>query len=63
MKTAVYAALVVWLCGFLFYLDWLYLGMMSAGLYALTSLVMIVTLIIAAGVGGKLYTEGGPATS
>ena len=28
-KTAVYAALVVWLCGFLFHMDWLLVGMMT----------------------------------
>ena len=59
MKTAGLAAFVVWLCGFLFYLDWLYLGMMSPGLYALTSLVMIITLLIAAGVGAMIYKEEG----
>src|SRR5687768_889390 len=59
MKTAALAAFVVWLCGFLFYLDWLYLGMMSPGLYALTSFVMIITLLIAAGVGAMIYKEEG----
>jgi hypothetical protein len=62
MKTAALAAFVIWLCGFLFYLDWLYLGMMSPGLYALTSLVMIVLLLIAAWVGGMIYKEEGTAT-
>jgi len=33
MKTATYAALVVWLCGFLFYLDWLYVDMMTPATY------------------------------
>jgi hypothetical protein len=59
MKTAAYAALVVWLCGFLFYLDWLYLGMMSTGSYVIVSCVMLVTLLIAAGIGGMLYKEDG----
>lgn len=61
MKTAALAAFVVWLCGFLFYLDWLYLDMMSPGLYALTSLVMIVVLLVAAAVGGMIYKEEGTA--
>ena len=56
-KTAMYAAFVVWLCGFLFYLDWLYLGLMSAGLYAIVSIAMLITLAIAAWVGGMLYKE------
>lgn len=61
MKTAVMAGMVIWICGFLFYLDWLYLGMMSPGLYAMTSAVMLVILIAAAGVGGMLYKEEGSA--
>lgn len=59
MKTATYAALVIWLCGFLFYLDWLYLGLMSTGMYAIVSVVMLITLLIAAGVGGMIYKEEG----
>lgn len=62
MKTASYAAFVVWLCGFLFYLDWLYLGLMSPGMYAIVSVVMVITLLIAAGVGGWLYKEEGGTT-
>ncbi len=58
LKTAALAAFVIWLCGFQFYLDWLYLGMMSAGMYAMVSVAMIVTLLIAAAVGGALYKEG-----
>jgi len=63
MKTATYAALVVWLCGFLFYLDWLYVGLMSAGMYAIVSAVMFVTLLLAAGIGGKLYSEDAGASA
>jgi hypothetical protein len=59
MKTAAYAALVIWICGFLFYLDWLYVEMMTVATYAIVSVVMIVTLLLAAWVGGKLYTEEG----
>jgi hypothetical protein len=57
MKTAVYAALVVWLCGFLFHLDWLLSGMMTQGTYMLATIVALIQLIAAAGVGAKLYTE------
>jgi hypothetical protein len=59
MKTALLAALVVWFCGFVFYLDWLYLGMMLASTYAIVSLAMIITLAIAGWVGGMLYREDG----
>ena len=60
-KTAMLAAFVIWLCGFLFYLDWLYLGMMSVSLYAMMSIAMIITLAVAAWLGGMLYKEEGTA--
>ena len=60
-RTAMFAALVIWLCGFVFYLDWLYLGMMSAGLYAIVSIAMVITLAIAAWLGGMIYKEEGTA--
>ncbi len=59
MKTAGLAALVIWLCGFLFYLDWLYMGMMTPATYAMVSVAMLVTLMIAGWVGGMLYKEEG----
>ena len=58
-KTAMLAAFVIWLCGFLFYLDWLYLGTMSVASYAIVSVVMMITLAVAAWVGGMLYKEEG----
>jgi hypothetical protein len=57
MKTAMYAALVVWICGFLFHLDMLILGMITAGTYAIASIVALVQVIASAGVGGMLYKE------
>ena len=60
-KTAMYAAFVIWLCGFLFYLDWLYLGMITAATYAMMSVAMVVTLAIAGWVGCMLYKEEGAA--
>ena len=62
MKTAALAAFPVWLCGFLFYLDWLYLDMMSPTTYALMSIMMIIILLIAAGLGAMIYKEEGAAT-
>ena len=58
-KTAMFAAGVVWIFGFLFYLDWLYAGMMTPATYAIVSVVMIVTLAIAAWAGAMLYKEEG----
>ena len=60
-KTAMISAAVVWIFGFLFYLDWLYAGMMTAATYAIVSVVMIVTLAIASWVGCMLYKEEGTA--
>jgi hypothetical protein len=57
MKTAVYAALVVWLCGFLFHMDWLLVGMMTPATYMLATVAALVQLIPAAGVGAMLYKE------
>jgi hypothetical protein len=58
MKTATYAALVVWLCGLFFHVDWLLVGMMTPATYAMASAVALVQVIAQAGVGGMLYQEG-----
>lgn len=62
VKTAVYAALVVWVCGFLFHLDWLLVGMTTYATYALASIVALVQVVAAAWVGAMLYTESGAVT-
>jgi len=59
MKTAIMAAIPVWVCGFLFYLDWLYMEMMTPATYAIVSVVMAITLAIAAAAAGALYREDG----
>ena len=56
-RTAIFAAMGVWLCGFLFHMDMLILGMVSQQTYALASLVALVQLIASAWVGGMLYKE------
>lgn len=58
-KTAMISAFTVWIFGFLFYLDWLYAGMMLPATYAIVSVVMMVTLAIASWVGCMLYKEEG----
>jgi hypothetical protein len=57
MKTATYAALVVWVCGFLFHLDLLILGMITPGTYAMASIVAFIQVLATAGIGGMLYKE------
>ncbi len=59
MKTATYAALVVWVCGFLFHMDWLIAGLMTPATYAMATAVALVPVVAAAGVGGMLYKEEG----
>ena len=59
MKTATYAALVVWLCGFIFHIDWLLSGLMTPATYAMASVVAIIQVIAAAGVGAMMYKEEG----
>jgi len=56
-KTAVYAALVVWVCGFLFHIDWLLSGLMTPTTYAMASAVALVQVLAAGWVGGMLYKE------
>jgi hypothetical protein len=59
MRTAIMAAIPVWVCGFLFYLDWLYMEMMTPVTYAIVSVVMAITLVIAAAIAGAMYREEG----
>lgn len=58
-KTAAYAALVIWLCGLLFYSGWYLSGMMTASTYVFASLIALITLLAGAYVGGMLYKEEG----
>ena len=63
MKTAAYAALVIWLCGFIFYMDWLFLGMMKPGTYVVASCVALFSLMVGAWIGGMMYKENGATTA
>jgi len=56
-KTAILSAFVVWFCGFIFYMDWLYVGMMSRGLYATVSVAMLFICVASAWAGAMLYKE------
>ena len=62
MRTATKAGLVVWAFGFLFYLDWLYVNLMTPATYAIVSVVQLVSVLVSAWAGCKLYTEDGTAT-
>lgn len=57
MRTAVYAALVPWICGLFFYSGWLLTGMMTSASYVIVSIVALINVIAGAAVGGWLYRE------
>lgn len=57
MKTALYAAIVVWICGLVFKLDWVSVGLMTSTSFVLASLAAIVQVVVAAVVAGALYKE------
>ena len=57
LKTAAYAALVVWLCGLMFRVDWLLFGMMSARMYALAAGLALLQVVLSAVVGSRLYRD------
>jgi hypothetical protein len=56
-KTAILAAVVVWICGFLFHADLLLLGTVTPATYMLASGAAAVQLLAASWIGGMLYTE------
>ena len=58
-KTAAIAGFIVWCFGFIFYLDWLYVDLMSPGMYATISVIQLISLMIAAWIGGMIYREEG----
>ena len=60
LQTASYAALVVWICGFVFHLDWLLVGLMTTASYALASIAALAQVFLAAWVGAAIYKEAEP---
>ena len=55
--TAMWAALVIWVCAFVYHLDWLTFGLMSTATYAMAVVAGLVQLLVAALVGAMIYTE------
>ena len=56
-KTAIIAALILWIFGSIMSSNYLMMGMMSKGLWLTYGLVYLVILIVAALVAGALYKE------
>ena len=61
MKTAIIAAIVVWVFGFLFHSDLLFYGLTSQTTYILASVAAAIQIIATAIVGGMMYKEEGAA--
>lgn len=57
MRTASYAALLIWILGCIFQYGYLQMGMMSTGLFGTYAVIWLVALLAAAWAGGKVYTE------
>ncbi|HJQ21693.1 MAG TPA: hypothetical protein VJ867_15195 [Gemmatimonadaceae bacterium] len=55
--TAAKAAAVVWIFGFLFYQDWLHVGLMTGTTYAIVSVVQAISVLAGALAGARLYGE------
>ena len=58
-RTAVFAALVPWICGLFFYSGWLLSGMMTSATYAVVSIAALINVIVGGMVGAWLYREEG----
>ena len=56
-KTAMLAAVPVWICGLIFHTDLLLLGTVTTATYLLASGAAAVQLLAACWIGGILYTE------
>jgi hypothetical protein len=60
-RTAVYAALLLWVALLVAYYQFLALGIMSSGLWWTFAFIGLVNLLLAAWVGGWLYSEDAAA--
>lgn len=58
-RTAAYAALPIWICGWVFYQGWYIGGLMTGMTYILAGFANLVVLLASAYVGGMLYKEEG----
>lgn len=62
-KTAIIAALILWIFGSIVSANYLVMGMMSRSLWLTFGLIYLVCLIIASLVAGALYSEDGTVTA
>ncbi len=59
MKTAVYAAIFMWIVGCFFTLSYGFMGMSTWNHWMTQAVIWLITLIIVASVAGRLYSEDG----
>ncbi len=62
-KTAIIAALILWIFGTIISSNYLVMGMMSRSLWLTFGLVYLVMLVVSALVAGALYSEDGTVTA
>lgn len=60
-KTAVYAGLMFWIFGLITTSGFMHMGVMSSGLWWTFSFIWLVNLVLAALVGGRIYSEDSAA--
>jgi hypothetical protein len=63
MITAAYAAIFVWILAGIMYAGQVVGGLISGGTYALMAAAWLIIVLVAAGVGGRLYSEEGAAVA
>ncbi len=56
-RTAIYAAVSVWILGAIFFSDFLFMGMMSVPSYSILEVLQLFTFVIATLAGARLYKE------
>ena len=60
-RTALYAAIAVWILGAIFFSDYLIIGMMSLATYTTVEVVQLVSFLLAGLAGARIYTEESPS--
>jgi hypothetical protein len=62
-RTAMYAAIFMWLMGSLIFYSFVTFGIMTAGTYGMVTIGWLVALMIAGWLGARIYSEGGMTTA
>ena len=57
LRTASYSAFFVWILGAIFFSDYLMIGMMSVTTCIIIEVIQLLSFLIAAGTGARIYSE------